>query len=78
MNIIAYRARQKVAKTKYYIGENRLIWESNDPLWTTREMGPTGAWLFQPLLLDAMTIYTGKSGPSTALRIKLTEELYIP
>jgi hypothetical protein len=44
----------------------------------TRETDPTRVWLFQALLLDAMTVYTGKSGPAAALRIKLTEVLYVP
>jgi hypothetical protein len=34
--------------------------------------------LFQALLLDAMIIYTGKDSLTVALRIKLTELLYIP
>jgi hypothetical protein len=44
----------------------------------TREVDPTEAWLFQALLLDSMTIYTGKSSPAATLRIKLTDVLYIP
>jgi hypothetical protein len=44
----------------------------------TREADPTRAYLFQALLLGAMTIYTGKSGLTTALRVKLTEVLYVP
>jgi hypothetical protein len=44
----------------------------------TREAGPTGAWLFQALVLDAMTIYTGKSDSVAALRIELTDVLYVP
>jgi hypothetical protein len=34
--------------------------------------------LFQALLLDAMTIYTGKNGFTAALRINLMEVLYVP
>jgi hypothetical protein len=34
--------------------------------------------LFHALLLEAMTIYTGRGGLSTALRIKLTEVFYVP
>jgi hypothetical protein len=55
-----------------------LIQENNDPPRMTGEADPAGAWLFQALLLDTMTIYTGKGGPATALRIKLTEVLYVP
>jgi hypothetical protein len=40
--------------------------------------GPTGIWLLQTLLLDAMTTYTGRGGLTTALRIKLTEVFYVP
>jgi hypothetical protein len=37
MNIIAYRATQKIPETWYYIGEDR---ENNDPLRMKRETGP--------------------------------------
>jgi hypothetical protein len=39
----------------------------------TREADPTGAKLFRALLLDDMTINTGKNGPCAALRVKLVE-----
>jgi hypothetical protein len=55
-----------------------LIQENYDPLRMTRGTDPAGAWLFQALLLDTMTIYTGKGGPATVLRIKLTKVLYVP
>jgi hypothetical protein len=32
----------------------------------------------QALLLDTMTIYTGRNGLAAVLRIKLTEELFVP
>jgi hypothetical protein len=41
MNIITNRARLKDFITWYYIGENRLTREGNDPLLMTREAGPT-------------------------------------
>jgi hypothetical protein len=44
----------------------------------TKQVDPTGVWLFQALLLDAMTIYAGKSDPTAALRIKLAKVLYVP
>jgi hypothetical protein len=40
MNITAYRARQKIPTTWYYIGEGR---EYNDPLQMKREADPTRA-----------------------------------
>jgi hypothetical protein len=40
MNIIAYRVRQKILVTWYYIGEGR---ENNYPLRMKRQTGPTGA-----------------------------------
>jgi hypothetical protein len=40
MNINAYRTRQKIPVTWYYIGEDR---ENNDLLRMNRETGPTGA-----------------------------------
>jgi hypothetical protein len=40
MNIITYRATQKIPETWYYIGEDR---ENNDPLRMKRETGPTEA-----------------------------------
>jgi hypothetical protein len=39
MNIITNRARQNVYRTWYYIGENRLTQEDNDPLQMTWEAG---------------------------------------
>jgi hypothetical protein len=43
-----------------------------------REASPTGAWLFQALLLDATISYTGRGGLAAALSIKLTEVFYVP
>jgi hypothetical protein len=40
MNIIVNRARQKVSRTWYYIGENRHTQEDNNTLQMTREAGP--------------------------------------
>jgi hypothetical protein len=39
----------------------------------TRAAGPTTIWLFQALLLDAMTTYIERSDLDAALSIKLTE-----
>jgi hypothetical protein len=54
------------------------ITEASDPLQMTREAGPARVWLFQALLLDAMTTYIGRSGLTAALRVKLIEVLYVP
>jgi hypothetical protein len=43
-----------------------------------REAGPTGAWLFQAMLLDAMTTYMVRGSLAATLRIKLTEVFYVP
>jgi hypothetical protein len=43
-----------------------------------KEACPTRVLLFQALLLDAMAIYIGKTGLTAALKIKLTEVLYVP
>jgi hypothetical protein len=40
MNIIVNRARLKDSIILYYIRENKLTEEGNDPLWMTREAGP--------------------------------------
>jgi hypothetical protein len=43
MNIIAYRVRQKIPGTWYYIGEDRLYKKSaSDPPRMTREVDPIG------------------------------------
>jgi hypothetical protein len=55
----------------------QAITEASDPLWMTREAGPARVWLFQALLLDAMTTYIGRSGLTAALRVKLTEVVFV-
>jgi hypothetical protein len=44
----------------------------------TGEADPAGAWLFQALLLVAITTYIGMSGLAAALSIKLMKVLYAP
>jgi flagellar biosynthesis protein FliQ len=44
----------------------------------TGEVDPARVWLFQALLLVAMTTYIGMSGLAAALSIKLMDVLYVP
>jgi hypothetical protein len=43
-----------------------------------RETGPTEAYLFRALFMDAMITNTGKTDPTAVLRVELIEVLYAP